>query len=329
MITIIIPVYNGELFLNKCIDSIVQQTFKEWKLILVDDGSKDKSLEICQQWSESDNRITVFSQKNGGPGRARNLGLKNCKSKWVTFVDADDTIDPDYLENFNIGSLKDGYLSVQGYERVDSMNNNLGEEKNFNTKLYDGESIKDAFSQEWFLDYGQTVGKLYDFKTIKEKGVFFPTEFRLSEDHVFFLKVLPYVKAIRFNSGKKYKYIEWNLNSNITSLNFPPKELWKRYIELKSRYEEITSFYNIEDKRVIIWFRQFVFTGSLSLIIQSVIKDKLSDKERQYWIKQIKREGRLFRKNFLPNSLKGKILKYLFMLLSDKTNSIILKKIKL
>ena len=100
-ISIIVPVYRVEKYLSRCIDSILSQTFKDFELILVNDGSPDNSGDICNKYAEKDKRVIVLNQANGGLSSARNAGLNwlydNSDSQWITFVDSDDWIHPNYL----------------------------------------------------------------------------------------------------------------------------------------------------------------------------------------------------------------------------------------
>ncbi len=98
LISIIVPVYNSEKYLEKCIKSIIAQTYTEWELILVDDGSSDNSAFICDSYSSEYNNIIAIHKKNGGVSSARNLGLEICKGDYVSFVDSDDYIHPQFLE---------------------------------------------------------------------------------------------------------------------------------------------------------------------------------------------------------------------------------------
>ena len=99
-VSIIVPVYNAEAYLEKCINSILAQCFKDFELLLIDDGSKDKSGEICDKYASLDNRIQVFHKQNNGVSSARNIGLDRAKGKWITFIDSDDWIDNTYLDSF-------------------------------------------------------------------------------------------------------------------------------------------------------------------------------------------------------------------------------------
>lgn len=98
LISIVIPVYNREMTLHYCVDSVLNQNYPNWELLLVDDGSIDKSAEICKDYESRDSRIRYFYQENQGAGPARNKGLDNAKGEWVTFIDSDDAIMPNHLD---------------------------------------------------------------------------------------------------------------------------------------------------------------------------------------------------------------------------------------
>ena len=98
-ISIIIPIYNSSVFLPKCIGSVLAQTFNDYELLLIDDGSTDNSLDIIREYADKEQRIRVFHQNNAGVGSARNTGLREAKGKWVTFVDSDDWLERLYLES--------------------------------------------------------------------------------------------------------------------------------------------------------------------------------------------------------------------------------------
>lgn len=99
-ITVIIPVYNAEKYLHRCLDSVINQTYTDWKIIAVNDGSSDSSLEILNKYASRDNRIKVYSQENSGAGMARNFAITkvNEKDSYIVFIDADDSIEPNYFE---------------------------------------------------------------------------------------------------------------------------------------------------------------------------------------------------------------------------------------
>ena len=98
MISVIVPIYNTDKYLSKCLDSILNQTYKDIELILVDDGSTDNSSLICKKYQEKDKRITYYKIKNSGQGTARNYALDRCHGEWISFIDSDDWVEKDMLE---------------------------------------------------------------------------------------------------------------------------------------------------------------------------------------------------------------------------------------
>lgn len=147
LVSVIIPVYRTEKFLNQCICSVINQTYSNLEIILVDDGSPDRCPEICEEWKGKDNRIQVIHQKNGGGGKARNIALDKAKGDFILFVDSDDYISPIMIEfllsqfkedidivecsyretsndNVMFDDLKDEY-NVERYSNVDAMRENI------------------------------------------------------------------------------------------------------------------------------------------------------------------------------------------------------------
>ena len=106
-LSIIVPVYNGELFLSRCVDSILNQEFTDFELILVDDGSTDSSLEICRRYEQEDNRVVVLHKENAGLVAARKSGLSVAKGEYIGFVDCDDYIDSNMYSDMMSAAVND------------------------------------------------------------------------------------------------------------------------------------------------------------------------------------------------------------------------------
>lgn len=110
--SIIVPVYKAEVFIAQCIEGMLAQTITDFELILVNDGSPDRSGEICEEYAKKDKRVRVYHKDNGGPSSARNLGLDNATGEIICFVDSDDYVAPEYLENFGDCNAD---IIIQGY----------------------------------------------------------------------------------------------------------------------------------------------------------------------------------------------------------------------
>ena len=128
-ISIIVPVYKAERFLNECIDSILAQTFTDFELILVDDGSPDSCPALCDAAAAKDKRIRVIHKKNGGQSTARNAGLDAARGEWIAFVDSDDTITPDYCAKLYAAVQQTGaQIAACNYRQVDESGQPLKEQ---------------------------------------------------------------------------------------------------------------------------------------------------------------------------------------------------------
>ncbi len=132
LISVIVPVYNAEKTLRQCVDSVLMQEYKDFELILVDDGSKDDSLVICDEYAKQDTRVRVFHKENGGVSSARNLGLDNAKGEWITFIDSDDYITDGYLDGVtgcDEDILINSYLKFDNHGTVEELTSDELERK--------------------------------------------------------------------------------------------------------------------------------------------------------------------------------------------------------
>ena len=204
-ITIIIPVFKVESSLSRCIESIISQTYVNWELLLVDDGSPDNSGQICDDYSKKDCRIKVFHVANGGPSYARNIGLKEGTGDYVCFVDSDDWVEPTYLENLSRGLQKTGIGVVVGGHIRECNNKMLN--KGVGDYYYDAHNMNKMFEERMISHWGYTVAKLYNYDIIRSKNIFFPQSVRFSEDLALFLNYLRFVDWVRFIPETDYHYI--------------------------------------------------------------------------------------------------------------------------
>lgn len=136
-ISVIVPVYNAENFLDRCVQSILNQSFANFELILIDDGSTDNSLQIIKKYENVDKRVRGFSNENSGPALTRNFGIEKSRADYVMFIDSDDYIDTGYLQNY-FNAIKDrgDDLIIGGYKRV------IGDKTKFVLKLKNDEFSK-------------------------------------------------------------------------------------------------------------------------------------------------------------------------------------------
>ena len=182
-VSIIVPVYNTEQYLARCIDSILSQSFTDFELLLVDDGSTDGSGAICDVYAEKDNRVRVVHKENGGVSSARNVGLKEVKGEFVVFVDADDWVKEQYLEHL---MCSDADLVVTGYQSFGLSELLIIPEKRQEKKV---ESLLD----EWDDMYGYVFAKRFRFSIIRDNNLLFEEKLFYCEDDCF---VLNYINCV-------------------------------------------------------------------------------------------------------------------------------------
>lgn len=202
-ISIIVPVYNVEKYLHRCIDSILNQTFTNFELLLIDDGSTDTSSRICDEYVKKDNRIRVFHKKNGGVSSARNVGLNNATGEWIAFVDSDDRVDDIWLEKYNDNIDIDTDIIFQGYVREEKNNKQL-------FFYYDNpnqKGTKDIISELEQRDlFGWTWIKIFKANIIRKHNLRFNENISMSEDLIFTLEFCLHINRIKVLSSTTYHY---------------------------------------------------------------------------------------------------------------------------
>ena len=208
-ISVIVPVCNVEQYLPRCIDSILAQTFKNFELLLVDDGSQDSSGRICDEYATKDNRIRVFHKENGGVSSARNLGLDNARGEWLAFIDADDWISPDFLD---ITDSNNAEVIEKGYT--------VYNEKGQITKKYPVSSKYFKSQEDYFHLYVNKRNNALWNKIIRRDvttGCLFDTYVEMGEDFLFYLSFIGRVKKYSYSRKGTYCYF---MRSTSATRNF-------------------------------------------------------------------------------------------------------------
>lgn len=186
LISVIVPIYKVEQYLERCVDSILNQTFTDFELVLVDDGSPDNCGVICDEYAKKDERIVVIHKENGGLSDARNAGiewaLKNSDSEWITFIDSDDWVHIDYLEYlYNSAKKNNTDISVCHFERMSDIDNKINTKLPLSANVYTPEDfhVKEninavvawgkLYKKELWTDIRYPYGKIHEdeFTTYK------------------------------------------------------------------------------------------------------------------------------------------------------------------
>lgn len=255
LISVIIPVYNAEHYIKQCLDSLLLQSFTNFELLLIDDGSTDGSVDICNAYNQKDCRVKVFHTLNGGPSKARNVGLKEATGKWIAFVDSDDWVSTDYLETLynwmqQTNSIKT--LVVQGYTRVMHMD---GFVTNgicpVQEKKYYIHDEKDCFSKYKIdiIKFNYSWGKLFSAKLIRDNNIQYDDRVAYLEDLIFCMDYLKYVDIVVTIKDTGYYYRCGNPKS-LSKKNYPVDIEYRTYRILKNKLEELKIWHNCDMKEL-------------------------------------------------------------------------------
>ena len=221
-LSIIVPIYNAEQYLDRCIESIVQQSFCNLQIILVDDGSTDKSSLIIDRWAGQDSRIVRIHQKNGGVSKARNAGIAYACGKWVAFVDADDYLLPVYCEKvlkaaeqsdadvlLSAGAFRD---NIDYGEQVTQWDYETQERVKLACIAYDENAFSINIDAPW--------GKLFRREILQENQILFPEQLTRSEDAVFCVTFYEHTDKIAIYNCAGYVHTE---NEGSLCRSYSPK----------------------------------------------------------------------------------------------------------
>ena len=239
LISVIVPTYNVEKYLDKCIDSIVNQSYKNLEIILVDDGSSDKSGEICDKWGRIDSRIKVIHKENGGLSDARNIGLDVANGEYISFIDSDDFIEKDFYvylkdlsEKYNSDIVECNF--VKAYES--KLNEFEFPKNDFEsitiTDSYGALKIYTSFDDDISTNSVVVWNKLYKSEIFND--IRFPVG-KTHEDQFTMYKILS--KATTFVTSSEVKYGYFQRENSIINKKFSEKRL-----EIFSAYDEVISF---------------------------------------------------------------------------------------
>ena len=304
LVSIIVPVYNVEKYLIKCLNSLIEQTYKNLEIILVDDGSQDNSGNICDKYKQKDSRIRVIHIENSGVSNARNIGLDNMKGQYTMFVDSDDYVSKNMVEElYNSIKKNEADISICGVENIYENGENRTTFKEGRFVTNGEKALGELLNGKYFTSV--CWGKMY--KSELWKNIRFNKDTKIAED----LEVLYYIferakKVVVDTKNKLYYYIVRENSAIHTSYN----EDWEKEILISKKIIEKVQLEHPNILKLAI--KRYIIVNMNNIIR---IKENHQDTES---IKKLQKNIKPYLKNFLFNKnvrLKIKI-KLILMLLN-------------
>lgn len=250
-ISIIIPSYNASKILADTITCVKAQTLSSWELLIVDDGSTDNSVEVCQRYAQDDDRIKVISSNHQGVSATRNKGIEAAKGEWITFVDADDLLFDGFLEALYNAAIKAPSIDLcyGGYAIVENEKTTLN---TYKTKVYSGvEEVNIFLSETKALYRCSPWGKLFKRSIIMDNNIRFDTGLSISEDRLFFYHYLKHVSGVVTTSYVGYIYGSFSPTS-LKNKHFPSQMLEYRQKMMTAATKEVLNTFHIDGENAYL-----------------------------------------------------------------------------
>ena len=213
LVSIIVPMYNSEKYIERCIKSLINQSYKNIEIILIDDGSKDKTIEILKLYNSKDSRIKLYKKKNSGASSARNYGLEKCTGDYILFVDADDYIDSNMVQD--IVSMVDITVNTMVFSGNDEIYKDKIEYRNLFVGIKDKMNISRNIVMREIASgrAGLICCKLIPKSIVDKFNIRFDESIKMSEDQLFFLELAQYIDKFCYIEGCMYHYNRTNEKS--------------------------------------------------------------------------------------------------------------------
>lgn len=333
-VSVIVPIYNSEKYLAKCIESLIVQKYNNLEILLIDDGSMDSSGPICDKYSKKDSRIRVIYQKNAGVASARNVGIDNATGEYVCFVDSDDWLPENSINDLMTGICESGAdICVGSMVRIFLQKKIKMETDDDLILMNDYKTVaKEVFRKESPLVF--IAAKLYKLSIIRKYGLTYDEEMKLFEDACFVFRYLRYCESIKFIDKNVYYYNQ--IMTISASRKFYIEYNKWAYSRFSKQVELVNGFkHSIEGKKLLDSELVKIFRESCSHYINSTlpevqIKKKIKENE-QLLLPLISRDGIKLLDNYLRTAIEDddfNYLKRIFTKPSVKNSSSILYKIK-
>lgn len=298
LISVIVPIYNAEKFLHYCIDSILNQSFVDFEILLVNDGSTDNSGKICDKYAEKDTRVKVIHKQNGGVSSARNAGIEAAQGEYICFVDSDDYLESNYLKELietkrkysDFDNVWCGFQTVEDY--LKNNRNAFAAENNKGYSFSNLSSIMDL-CEKWLVQ--MPWNKLFITKIIKENSLIFPPELSLGEDYIFNLRYLDCTngKIVVINKPL-YDYLRDGKES-LDNKYYP--DLLEIYRRLNSETEKYAQKWKLSEEQISKMYNSFFFR------LEAVLRNTFNENNKSSLRTKLKYNNRILKSSDFRESM--------------------------
>jgi glycosyltransferase involved in cell wall biosynthesis len=311
-LSIIIPIYNSEKYINNCINSIINQKGIKFEVLLIDDGSTDNSSQICDNYAQLDTRIKVFHKENGGVSSARNLGIENSRGKWITFIDSDDWLNSEYIQSIN--NILNLNIDLTIYNYISFLSKKRQEQGRFILQEGIHNDVNSLLNMALQLEIASlsTCTSIYKKEIIEKYHIRFDINMKTCEDFMFNLEYYSHIKSY-YAFKTPYYYYRQNEESVTHKRKLDHAKdyqlVYNKLITITNKNHLSNNSIEIFKERWIKWIIGLVYNFKL----QNISNDEINK-----WIYSQQYYNEL--KNFKVHSIKAKIE---IILLKYKLNTLI------
>ena len=286
-LSVIVPVYNVEAYVERCVRSLLEQDFPDFELLLVDDGSRDRSGALCDALAECDGRIRVFHKENGGVSFARNVGLDAARGEWVAFVDSDDWVKPGYLSALVDDARQSPDADLVFHTGCPALGNSYIKLESLRSgrHVYHASQFSRLMEDLRLYWAGQPVAKLWRRELINAHGLRFPLSMHAAEDIYFFFSFMDVAERIVFRCIDLYVYV--NRAGSLTHRESPFSVTWTYYERFRapSPFVRFVDRYALSEavRKEYLWFIATIIYRALTNAKKPAELRRVTDKDWDYF----------------------------------------------
>lgn len=278
-ISVIVPVYKAENYLHRCVDSLLAQTFTDFEVLLVDDGSPDRSGEICDEYAQKDDRVRVFHKENGGVSSARNVGIDNALGEYTIHADPDDWVEPNMLEElYKKAQEEDADMVICDFYVNENSKQYYKSQQP--TKVIDIQIVRKDFINKL---HGSTCNKLVRASCYKENNIRFNESISFCEDKLFICEILKFINCVSYLNKAFYHYDQTINENSLVKRTFTERNYNDRLYVCELLKDALSYTGYTKDLEMMKSFLMIVDAFKFSNFTSKEFKKHFCEYKNNYW----------------------------------------------